>query len=385
MTVDDDLRATSDRDPIGRPRLLASVLVVAAVVAVAVVAVTVIRPEVVRLDPASGIGGEPAVGPQAVPSTTGSPAQTTLGLVEEVWPEAVVTVPRKLDDGTVLEGLLFADRGTVVLRSRIDLERTAAFYAYDLAAKRFRKITDVNEPEERFSGGYAMAGDRLVWWVNEAGYTNGEVWAAPFSGGPPVRLAQSPRGAFGRIQLVGDRLIYSLQGGDVLSVPVEGGTVSPVPGGQGLTLLEWPWAGTPSDVSGEDKFLFRHLVDLETGATADAVVGPGELYVQCGVTVCTGSREQQSFVRNRDGSDERPIPGLGLAPAADRFLHLKEGTGRLIDLRTGKVADLGVVIPEYTGEAHEELLVEVTTRDVIAYQRGQELVFIDLRRIIAGS
>nr|WP_062330511.1 hypothetical protein [Herbidospora sakaeratensis] len=396
MTVEDDLGRNRLVHRERRSRLLISTLIAAAAVAVVVVvgAVAGVGSDLLPADPAAGIGEEPADSRRTVLPTSGSPEPAEVILPdgappEEVWPEAVVTVPRKLDDGTSLEGLLFADRTTLVLRSKVDHERTAAFYAYDLTTREFRKITDALVPERRFSGGHAVAGDRLVWWVNTERYADGEVWAAPLAGGPPVRLAKLPRGAFGRVELVGDRLVYSLQGGDVLSLPLDGGTAAPVPGGQGLTLLEWPWAGTPPTVDGDDKVLFRHLVNLQTGETADAVVGPGDLYVQCGVTTCTGAREvdggHRSFVRDRDGSHERAIQGLGPALAADRFQHLKEGTGRLVDLRTGKVADLGVVIPEVTNESFVLLYTDVMTRDAIAYWRGDELVFVDLRRIIAGS
>ncbi|GAB1818414.1 hypothetical protein HerbRD11066_15780 [Herbidospora sp. RD11066] len=304
--------------------------------------------------------------------------------IEEVWPGAVRTVPMSLDDGTRLRPLIIADDRTTLMSG---WSVPDVVYAYDHVTRTFRTVVDLPARKGWVPGHFLVAGDHLIWDLGSD--TGTTLWRAPLAGGEARRITDELPHTTMALALAGDRIVYSAAGGGVYTIPVTGGLPAPVPGGDGLFLLEWPWAGSPYMPKGPDDARYRRLVDLETGVVSDAVVHLGEKEVVCGVTTCVGERpDGRAFVRGRDGSAERPLPELPSGLGDDRFMGLlAERSGRteqyLVDVSTGRSGSLGTDgRPE---NRRFPLSVLVESRTQITYQRGHDYVFVDLRRIPSGS
>nr|WP_062332352.1 hypothetical protein [Herbidospora sakaeratensis] len=397
-TLEDDLRATLRRAAENAPhalpgllagvgrrsrrrartRLLASAAAVAVVVTGTVLAVRHERPEPVVINPSL-----PAITQEQV---VGSPP------VEEVWPGAVQVVPASLKTGKRLRPLLIADAQTTLLTTWSSHERASAVYAYDQRTRETRQVTVVPSRKGEIADGFVIVGDRLLWHVKTD--TSATLWRAPLAGGPAERLPGILPHVPWATDLVGDRLVYSAGDTGVFSVPVTGGDPTPVPGGEGLHLLEWPWAGDPLLPSdGVQGVRFGRLVNLETGEVSHAARTPGDAYVVCGVTTCSGLHADGTpYVRARDGSGERRVPELAHGLAADRFMAAHV-TGRaeaeqyVIDVATGRSGSLELNVTLEGGEtSYTTIGPTVDDRDMLsAHRTGDDtLVFIDLRRIVSG-
>ncbi|WP_066369782.1 hypothetical protein [Herbidospora mongoliensis] len=395
MTIEDDLRATlrhaaahapaAPRNLLAgvgkrsrrraRTRLLASAAAVALVAAGTLLAVRHETPEPVVINPSL-----PAITHEQV---VGSPP------VEKVWPEAVRVVPATFD-GRRLRALVVVDDRTTLLSTWGSHENANAVYAHDRVTRETRKVTEVPTRKGEISDGFLVAGDRLIWHVKTD--TSAVLWQAPLSGGPARRLPGGLPHVPGRMELRGDRLVYSATEG-VFSVPVTGGRPEPVPGGQGLFLLEWPWAGAFQPAGTGTEITFQRLVNLETGEISEATSQPGDTNVTCGVSTCSGLRaDGTAFVRGRDGTRERVLPGVPFGLAADRIMGLHdarsgESEQYLVDVTTGRAGSLELNIPVNAGGSYTTIAVTVDRRDMLsAHRTGAEtLVIIDLRRIVSGS
>ncbi|WP_285581598.1 hypothetical protein [Herbidospora sp. NBRC 101105] len=398
MTLEDDLRATLARAathappaPPGlldgvarrrrrraRSRLLASAAAVVLVATGTVLAVRHEQPEPVVVTPPP-----PAITEEQV---AGSPP------VEEVWPGAVQIAPASLENGKRLRPLLIADDHTTLLTTWSSHERAGAVYAYDQRTRELRQVTLVPSRKGEIADGFVVAGDRLVWHVKTD--TSATLWRAPLAGGTAERLPGTLPHVPWATDLVGDRLVYSAGDTGVFSVPVTGGPPTPVPGGEGLHLLEWPWAGDPHlPADGEKDVRFRRLVNLETGEVRHAALTPGDRHVVCGVTTCSGQHaDGTSFARARDGSGEREVPFAPQGLAADRFMAVTV-TGRdeaeqyVVDVVTGRSGSLELNVTLDGGErSYTTMGLTADDRDMLsAHRTGDDtLVFIDLRRITSG-
>ncbi|WP_062436365.1 hypothetical protein [Herbidospora daliensis] len=393
-TLEDDLRATLRRAaghaPLAPPgllagvgrrsrrrariRLLASAAAVAVVTAGTVFAVRYEKPEPVVVNPSL-----PAITREQV---VGSPA------VEEVWPHAVRVVPATLKGVGRLRALALVDDRTTLLSTWGSHENANAVYAYDQVTRETRKVTDVPTRRGEISDGFLVVGDRLIWHVSTD--TGAVMWEAPLSGGTARRLPGRLPHVPARMEVRGDRFVYSAQEG-VFSVPLTGGRPEPVPGGQGLFLLEWPWAGAfePSDMA---EIAFRRLVNLETGEVSEVTPDPGDRTVICGVTTCSGLHADGTpFVRGRDGTGERRLPGVSFGLAADRIMGLDdsrsgESEQYLVDVATGRAGSLELDMPLNAEGAYTTIAVTVDRRDMLSAHRtgARTLVIIDLRRIVSG-
>lgn len=340
---------------------------------------------------AGGVGvGVRAVGegaaPAAVPSVarTGARAADAPPMIDRVWPEAVWRVPRKLAALTSYRPEAFLDDRTLLLTTREGSEKVDALYAYGLETGRVRRITGIRTPEGVYAGGFAVGDGRIVYHTIETGRTR--FWSVPVTGGKPeeVRTGKAVLGRADALVVAGNRLAFSLLEGGVFTVPLAGGTVTPVPGASRHHILSWPWVGTPGSYTPRNETSFEEVVNVETGQRSVAVVRPGEREVRCGVTTCSGDRQDGThFYRWRDGSRERDLPGDPIVEVAgDRFLtvFLPGGGGQaLYDLATGRSGDLGL----RPGVEGHEGTVHPGQADgrLMAYERGDEYMIVDLARI----
>ncbi|GLW10146.1 hypothetical protein Misp01_52750 [Microtetraspora sp. NBRC 13810] len=343
----------------------------------------------VALRMTGGQEGLPAANPSGVPSavvtTEGPPPEP----VEKVWPQAVWKIPARDPERRQLRPVAFVDDRTMLVEAWRAFGKTEVIYAYDLAGGELRKIADVPDPAGTVLGTDFGVGDgQVAWWTRTRDTVR--LWAVPLSGGEPRPLGDrkvehDDIQPFGGLDVVGGKVVFSLSSGGVFSVPLAGGQVTEVPGGAGLHLLAWPWAGTPGAGGARDEPPFSRLVNLETGQTSTAVIRQGEQVLACGVRSCTVTTpDGKAYTRLRDGSGQKEIPvgyQIPEPPSQDRFF-VRNLTGTtpgigLYDLTTGTLADLGIRTEAYRGE------IPVADRSgrFMTYELKSGRYVIDLSRI----
>ncbi|MET7459490.1 hypothetical protein [Nonomuraea sp. NPDC005501] len=320
----------------------------------------------------------------ATPPTADLPAP-----IEKVWPQAVREIPAGLPDGRAFHPYQFIDERTLLVAP--DTPAADAVYAYDLDTHDTRKIADVPMPKRtvNYPGGFVAGGGRVVWWA-ALDNGRGQVWSAPLSGGRAEVVATFPvdDGGFDGLTVVGDRIVVSVESGGVFTVPLGGGTVEPVKGGEDAHLLVWPWIGTPGQPSLDGEPMFGSIRNVETGRTSTAFTRPGEELVQCGREMCTGRPARgAAFVRLRDGSGERPDPCARPMPtgAPGRFCtEAVQGADKelirvvLHDRKNGRTADLG---PQRTMEGVVTIPVLRDDQRLLSYTVGNRMYVVDLTKI----
>ncbi|GGO83237.1 TolB family protein [Nonomuraea cavernae] len=337
--------------------------------------------------------------PATVPTETPSAVSTTPPPpIEQVWPQAVRTLPVKLPGGRTIREIRRIDDHTLLVTTWSRFERTNAVYAYDLDTRKLRKIADVPTPRGTvlYASGFEVGGGRVLWWTALEG-GKGQIWSAPLAGGQAEIVVTHPvdDGGFDALEVAGDRIVFSVRAGGVFTAPLGGGPAEPVEGGTGMHLLAWPWIGPSGGYGPTDEPRFGSIRNVETGETDTAVTQVDEKHIVCGLTFCVGAKPTgPSFHRLRDGSGEQKLPG-GMHPLAlpGRF-HTASvlgegprrqglGVGRqvlgavLYDMTTGKSADLGVR-PEDDGL---RMSYPDNRRPLLVYTVGDQLRVIDLTRI----
>ncbi|MEV6158433.1 hypothetical protein AB0L53_49695 [Nonomuraea sp. NPDC052129] len=345
-------------------------------------------------------GGETTTAVQGEVASQGQ-AEAPAEPVEKVWPEAVLKVAGKGYGGTAWQPATVIDDRTVLMTTRDGFASTAAIYAYDLETAAQRKIADVPRPAGTvsFASDFAVGGGHVAWWTATEDSV-ARLWAVPLEGGEAKIVADQRVQAdddgnlIDGLEVVNDKIVFSVRPGGVFTVPLGGGTVEPIAESAGMHLLTWPWAGTPGP-GGQPKTgpvgertegpLYERIRNLETGETATAVVHADEQLRSCGVRICLGTTSSgESFYRQRDGSQERKAIGYPLMlepPTQDRFSFSSYGPQPagvgLYDLVSGKSASLGIK-PE--GNAIRLPMTDSTGR-ILSYSLGDDLYMIDLSRI----
>ncbi|MEU6712791.1 hypothetical protein ABZ897_15025 [Nonomuraea sp. NPDC046802] len=336
-----------------------------------------------------------AVTPANLPDVAERPTPApdrTFPLIEQVWPKAVRTIPKKLPNGRPFQPELFMNQDTVLARTLKDgnVDKMDGLWAYDLVSGQARRLVQVTPPPKTVVTApfILTGGGRLAWWTvhKRQGRPIVNIWTAPASGGAQRKVtsfAGVPR--FGGIdmQIVGDLAVWSLWGKKgVYQVPLSGGTPRLLPGSEGNSLVSWPWAGDPGAGRGpgQKEVIFGNLRNLQTGEQRRAKAGPR---AGCHVTWCVWDRT----ALRRDGTVARELPGMsqGALPALDRFLLLlqvgaeRRLTGQVLyDLSTGRAGALGVR-PTKKGLAAATL--DYRSPGLLSFERNGQLVVVDLTAI----
>lgn len=320
----------------------------------------------------------------ANPEPTPSPTAQDLQPVEKVWPKAVHTIPAKLPGGKKVRPKILIDDRTILLETWESFEKADAIYAYELDTGQFRKIADIRTPKGVFASGFVAGEGRIVWQTIEDKRTR--FWSVPLSGGEPAAIpTDAPvEGRGDALVVARDKIAFSLHEGGVFTLPLKGGAVTPVAGAERHHILRWPWVGTPGEYTPDNETAFEEILNVETGQTSKALLRPGEKYVRCGVTTCTGWKgEGDYFFRLRDGSQERALTEWSpFGIAYDRFVtvHEPRANGQaLLDLVSGESGDLGLR-PDAKGQMNVVKL-DVTNDRLVSYELKGKHVIIDLEMI----
>ncbi|MBB4917396.1 hypothetical protein [Streptosporangium saharense] len=319
-------------------------LACAAVVAIAVGGTVAVRD---ALPTASEPVSPAAQGPSE------EPAEFAVRPASEVWPEAVTTIPKKAADGLTYRPVAALGPTTLLLIAESSFEKAARLDTYDTTTGRGTPLVQVPSPEGKrryYAQAVEVGDDTVAWWGNVQGKSTwADFWVAPRSGGT-ARQVGEVTGALADVERIGvtrDSLMWSVRGGGVYRIPLEGGTPQPVPGGEGLSLVSWPWA---SDASEDRSRNQTKLVNLATGQTIPVNLPEGADGVRCSLVWCAGTLGEGSVVQRVDGGDRRTLPGTSswemtsLSGARTGFVGMTQGdryAAVIYDPETGLAGGIG--------------------------------------------
>jgi hypothetical protein len=264
-----------------------------------------------------------SVMPTAVDVASARPA-------DEVWPDAVVRLPRKLPDGRSFapKVRLDDDRFVVVPTSGNAYNLPVV---YDARARRAIELIQEFTPDPLVSLTDVTVSDRdIVMAVtvlpraesDRAAFT--EVWVAPRSGGPATRRAvfedRTEVSTFG----VGDAVFAAVTDGQEKNTTVyrlpAGGSPEQVARAEGVPHPRYgPWFMTAP-------FTF---VDVATGANRTATVPDGLADAVCSPETCVGFDGADLVAYRFDGTNPARITGL-VASDVRTFPPVITGTGRFV-------------------------------------------------------
>jgi hypothetical protein len=265
----DEVRDRQHRRERQRTRLVVAAAA-ATVVAVTLSVLGVVARTSAQPQPGSPTGG-PTTGPTTAPYSRG-PRLADARPAEQVWPQALVTLPARLADGRAYTLTTIVGDGRFVVVPN-QLGDFAGPSAEVLLWEPGRGSVRTLGPPPTIPGiatttlwGLPGVGDGYVAWTVQ-GYPaelgaepayHQEIWVAPLAGGAARRLAVVREHMVGEVvHVIAGRVYWGSvpsPGFDhpdskLFSVPVGGGRVTEVPGGHGFGLLRTPgWART----TGED-------------------------------------------------------------------------------------------------------------------------------------
>jgi len=291
--------------------------------------------------------------------------------IEEIWPDAVHTLPQQLPDGRDYQILGFIDATTLLISTESSFENTDRLYHWDLQTGEAVAIGDLPAlPEgvdiDTYPSGFAVGDGVIVWWFSyrQGDQARAEIWTMPVTGGeasrlttidlPEVEIEGWTADMLEGLGIADGQVHWSLQAsGGVYQVPLNGGEVTQVPDSDGYHIVAWPWIGTPEEpLEGWTSqqtpgvVVNRELRNVETGEQRTAAEAEQGVWF-CGPELCAGLVDNVNYVRNRDGSDQQAV-GSGMTfteyIALDRFALAssdgEHGVPLLLDLQTGTAADL---------------------------------------------
>ncbi|WP_020579305.1 hypothetical protein [Actinopolymorpha alba] len=319
------------------------------VAAVAAATALVVTGSAVGLGLLGGSGVTSTLAPAGQPASPPARQAVTGGIepVEKVWPAAVHTIPNRLPDGRKFQPQTMIDDQTVLVSAQSSFEKAKELWAYDIVAKTARKVTDISTPADAkiFASNFTIGEGHVAWWLGRSSGRKHsiELWAAPLAGGEAHRVATLSKGAgVEKIQVIDQKVVWSVGGGGVYEAPLSGGDATLIPGTTKFALVAWPWVGSPvtkrESWSGAppDAIVHRTLRNLKTGEERVATDRDGAW--TCAVRWCQGQVDG-TFIQRRDGSQRRHV-GLEMTergPAADRFgLAYDRDSAVIHDFDTGK-------------------------------------------------
>jgi hypothetical protein len=246
----------------------------------------------------------------------------------DVWPSShPVTLPSGLADGSSYVPLLVLDQDSSLgVATSADLGMARLVLRDADAVRELR----VFRGQQRPTVAGATVADGRLYWVETGDGQNGtretSVWSAPLAGGSPRQLAKDSSDVLYfdsayDVQVAGGRVYWAVAvpgekpGGEIRSVPVNGGPVSVRPLERLYALTTWPWATSSGDSQPGDV----QLLNLATGEQRTVSANPDEILtctpVWCRVTTLINQGQSLLFeVERVDGQGRRRIGDTALTP-----------------------------------------------------------------------
>lgn len=332
---------------------------------VSVVAVVGVSTAVAKGVLSTGGGNDTAAAPTAPASVadstpTDDPSEITFTSekvdskpLEELWPQAIFTMPAKNADGWRYRPITGLSATEVLLGAESSFEKTGRIEIYDTTTGQSRVLTEVPTTpgmKEYYPQAADLDDQNVAWYANARkpdGTPVVEFWKVPRSGGTPERFG-TLEGAQAKdvraFALDGDRVVWSngMRGG-VYAMPLSGGLPSPVAGSEGLFIIDWPWAGDMPAYGDAAVGNQTKVVNLKTGEVRQVHQPEGVSSLRCGPVWCYAHQKHSigSIVQHVDGSQSRTLPGavvggaLNDFPILSRFLTTRDA---VYDLETNTKA-----------------------------------------------
>ncbi|GAA3515516.1 hypothetical protein FHR32_002618 [Streptosporangium album] len=248
----------------------------------------------------------------------------------EVWPSAVSTIPAKAADGWKYRPITGLSATELLLSAESSFEKAGRLESYDTVTGKSTVLADMPAPEGvkgYFAQDVEVGAESIAWWGETPNNSDkwADFWVVPRAGGTARQIGQvtGDLADVERIGVTADSVVWSVGGGGIHRIPLNGGTPEQIEGTDGLHLLSWPWAvDVAQGRGGEDQDKNQtKLVNLETGQTAEVHVPDGTQGLRCGPAWCFGG----GVVQRVDGSERKPMPpelytgGMGTTSLAGGF------------------------------------------------------------------
>jgi hypothetical protein len=325
--------------------VIASVVVV---VSIAVVAVAAARPDGRRTPiqaPSASAQAPPSSGPPAPP--TPAIDLTAARPAEEVWPDAVIRLPRRLPDGrSFIPWERLDDHRFLVVPTSDNANRLPV--VYDARARRtVDLITGQPQADTELLKSVVTVSERDIvivatWgWAGAQASATAEVWVAPRWGGPATRRAvfEDPTkvGAFG----VGDAVFATVTAGQENAT-----TVYRLPAGrlpEQVARAEkvphppygrWFMAGPARSSHNVEPSAPSTFLDVVTGERRTTTALSGLIHITCSPETCVGADRVGIVAYRFDGTNPTRLEGFA-KETLDNFAPIITATGRFIRLHTG--------------------------------------------------
>ncbi len=321
--------------------------------------------------------------------------------ISEVWPEALVTVPRKLENGRSVTPLAMLSTHAVLLMTA---GRRPEFLSFDARTGRHHVLATAPKRaacEECFDTRRTAVNAKQIAFLVAGKISDWErrfeLWTMPRAGGPLRMVARLPADAadyYHGFQITDDLAVWwGLRG--VWQVPLTGGEPEQVLSDEYTDVTTWPW--------GYDRRR-QSVVDLYTNRE-DRALHVHDLQGQnCGPVWCVGQVDTElheltkTAIQRVDGSGRTTVPGIPvvhLGPIQDRFVLLgapavvgesvRIDRFQLYDRCTRQAALLGS--PKPAGAAPSKILQGATTPDRTFFfwkDSGTRYTVLDLSRVAGG-
>lgn len=268
--------------------------------------------------------------------------EATAKPIEEVWPQAIFTMPAKNADGWRYRPITALSATEILLNAESSFEKAGTIEVYNTETRTARVVTKVPETpglKKYFPQSTAHDATNLAWYVNAEkadGTAVREIWTVPLAGGEARMVATFSGGheheLMDSIALDGDNIVWGEGNIELWTIPLAGG--EPRKFATGSSLIEWPWLSDAPAVMNSNQSTVKNMT---TGETREIKAPQGAINLRCGPTWCIGRTNEGGFVQRVDGTGFRMTGdgypgGMRAHPILDRFLGDMNGAQ---DLSTG--------------------------------------------------
>lgn len=292
-----------------------------------------------------------------IPTGTGNGAWTLPGKLpwqsaDKVWPAAVLHFPTKAPDGGKIFPMRMLDSTHLLVKSEPKFEAAGALYSYNLTNGSFRTIVAQvgARGKTTYLQQFAASTTWIVWSQFDGRHTY-DAFKAPLAGGAPVHLGSLTEAQSTGLWVASDTTIYLSTDQGIYTLPMTGGTPSPLAGYRNARLVDesgWAveakWGNDPMPDAGT--FVTTAVHNVFTGQRLAATAPAGTAWMSCGPTFCVGGNNRTpnelAFLQKLDGSDRVRLPNAldgGTVETYGGTSLFLGGQGYILDPLNGRGAE----------------------------------------------